>query len=65
MVKKAAPSWSFCIRRAKVVHMKIGCGVTGASEMGRVACPEIEAQVADGRRRDQTDGPALSGQRRP
>jgi hypothetical protein len=45
MVKKAALSWSFCIRTTKVVHMKIGCGVTVASEMGRVAFPEIEVQV--------------------
>ena len=28
-----------------VVHMKIGCGVTVVSEMGRVAFPAIEAQV--------------------
>jgi len=46
MVKKAAPNWSFCIRRTKVAHIKIGCGVTVANEMGRVACPAIEAQVA-------------------
>jgi hypothetical protein len=45
MVKKAALNWSFCIRRTKVVHMKIGCGVTVASEMGRVAFPAIEVQV--------------------
>ena len=30
---------------AGVVHMKIGCGVTVVSEMGRVAFPAIEAQV--------------------
>ena len=45
MVKKAALSWSFCIRRTKVAHMKTGCGVTVASEMGRVAFPAIEAQA--------------------
>jgi hypothetical protein len=45
MVKKAAPSWSSCIRRIKVVYMEIGCGVTVASEMGRVAFPAIEVQV--------------------
>ena len=45
MVKKAALSWSFCIGMTKVAHMKIGCGVTVASEMGRVAFPAIEVQV--------------------
>jgi len=45
MVKKAALSWSFCIRRTKVAHVKIGRGVTVASEMGRVAFPAIEVQA--------------------
>jgi hypothetical protein len=46
MVKKAAPNWAFCMRGTKVVYVKVGCGVTVVSEMGRVACPAIEAQVA-------------------
>ena len=45
MVKRATPNWAFCIRRTKVAHMKIGCGVTVVSEMGRVAFPAIEAQA--------------------
>ena len=35
-----------CMRRTLVVYVKAGCGVTGASEMGRVACPAVKAQVA-------------------
>jgi hypothetical protein len=46
MVKRAAPNWAFCIRKTKVVYVKAGCGVTVASEMGRMACPAIETQVA-------------------
>ena len=46
MVKRATPNRAFCIRRTKVVYVKAGCGVTVASEMGRVACPAIETQVA-------------------
>jgi hypothetical protein len=50
MVKRAAPNMGvlclpFCIRRTKVVYVKVGCGVTVASEMGRVACPAVEALV--------------------
>ena len=35
-----------CMRRTMVVYVKAGCGVTVASEMGRVACPAVKAQVA-------------------
>jgi len=43
--QESALSWSFCIRRTKVAHMNIGCGVTVVSEMGRVAFPAIEAHA--------------------
>jgi hypothetical protein len=46
MVNRAVPSWAFCIGRTKVVYVKVGCGVTVASEMGRVACPAVKAQAA-------------------
>jgi hypothetical protein len=46
MVKRAALNWAFCIRRTKVVYVQVGYGVTVASEMGRVACPAVDAQVA-------------------
>ena len=46
MVKRPAPDWAFCIRKTKVVYVKAGCGVSVASEMGRMACPAIETQVA-------------------
>ena len=39
MVTRAAPNRAFCIRKTKVVYVKAGCGVTVASEMGRMAYP--------------------------